>query len=171
MSLLLSSNCDEHIKHFIFLLSSRLLANKERMASNFNLNREGDDIQRTFKVLIEYQNKYKAPALFENEDFYTVYSPKKIKLTPREDIIINLHFNVTTSKELDPWISLLPTLKCNGLCISSKTVNSKNEIELHLKNDSYYYTVDIKKHSPLAFIFILGKQPLDLIKTEYHCIY
>lgn len=141
------------------------------MACNSNLNREGDDIQKTFKVLIEYQNKYKAPALFENEDFYTVYSPKKIKLAPREDIIINLHFNVTTSKELDPWISLLPTHKCHGLCIISKTVNSKNEIELHLRNDSFHLTVDIKKHCPLAFIFILGKRPNDLVETKYHCIY
>ena len=142
------------------------------MACNFDLNTESDDIQKEHLITIEYNSKYKAPALFENEDFYTVYSPKRFILKPREDAIMNLHFNVTcTSKEIDPWISILPTHKCNGLSISSKTVNAKNEIELHLLNQSFYLTVDIKEKCPLAFIFILGKQPKDLIKTEYNCIY
>ena len=142
------------------------------MACNFDLNTENDDIQKEHLVTIEYNKKHKAPMIFEQEDFYIVYCPKKFKLKPREDTILNLHFNVTsTSKEADPWISILPIHKCRGLAICSKTVNAKNEIELHLQNQSYYYTVDIKKNCPLAFIFILGKEPTDLIKTEYHCIY
>ena len=85
--------------------------------------------------------------------------------------MLNLHFNIYTSKELDPWISLLPTLKITGLTLISKTVNSKNKMEVHLQNQSYYYTVRVKKEQALAFIFLLGKLPRDLIKTEYDCEY
>ena len=142
------------------------------MACNFDLNTESNDIQKEHLITIEYNSKYKAPMLFENQDFYTVYCPKKFTLKAREDAILNLHFNVTTTpKEIDPWISILPTHKCHGLSISSKTVNANNEIELHLPNKSFHQTVNIKKKAPLAFIFILGMQPKDLIKTEYNCIY
>ena len=142
------------------------------MAFNFNLNTESDDIQKEHLVTIQYNKKIKAPRILENEDFYTIFCPRKFILKPREDAILNLHFNVTTtSKEIDPWISLLPTHKCQGLSICSKTVNNNNEIELHLQNQSYHLTVDIKKKTPLAFIFILGMQPKDLIKTEFICIY
>ena len=141
------------------------------MASNVNIDTESDDIQRELLVKFECCNKYRAPLLFSKEDFYTVYSPKKFKLKPREDIVLNLHFNIHTSKELDPWISLLPTLKTVGLTLISKTVNSKNEMEVHLQNQSYHYTVRVKKEQALAFIFLLGKLPRDLIRTEYDCEY
>lgn len=141
------------------------------MASNVNINTESDDIQRELLVKFECCSKYRAPLLFNKEDFYTIYSPKKFKLKPREDIVLNLHFNMSTSKELDPWISILPTHKMAGLTLLSKTVNSKNEIEVHLPNQSYYYTVSVKKEHALAFIFLLGKLPKDLIRTEYECEY
>ena len=116
------------------------------MASNLNINTESDDIQRVLLVTIDGCSKYKSPDLFKSEDFYMVNSPKKFKLKPREDIALNLHFNITASKELDPWISILPTLKTIGLNLLSKTVNSKGEIEVHLQNQSYYYTVEVKKN-------------------------
>ena len=103
------------------------------MVSNLNINTESDDIQRVLLVTIDACSKYKPPDLFQSEDFYTVYSPKKFKLKPREDMILNLHFNISALKELDPWISLLPTLKQLGLNLCSKTVNSNGEIELHLQ--------------------------------------
>ena len=141
------------------------------MASNLNINTESDDIHRELLVKIECCSKYRSPILFNQEDFYTVFSPKKFKLKPREDIVLNLHFNITASKELDPWISILPTLKISGLKLLSKTVNSNNEIEVHLKNQSYYYTVQVKKEQTLAFIYLLGRLPRDLIKTKYNCEY
>ena len=141
------------------------------MANCLSLNTENDDIQKVYTATINACTKYKAPDLFDKEDFYVVYSPKKFKLQPREDMILNLHFNITTSKEIDPWISFLPTLKSVGLNILSKTVNLHNEIEVHLQNQSYYYTVKVQKEQSLAFIFMLGKQPRDLIKTEYSFVY
>ena len=82
-------------------------------------------------------------------------------------MLLNLKFNITTSKELDPWISLLPTLKTNGLAILSQTVTREETIELHLQNQSYYYGINVKKGQCFAFIFLLGELNTDIIKTEY----
>ena len=68
---------------------------------------------------------------------------------------------------MDPWISLLPTLKTNGLAIVDKRQTPKKTIELHLQNQSYYYTVKVKKEQCIAFIFLLGELNTDIIKTEY----
>ena len=141
------------------------------MASNSNINTESDDVHRNLLIKIESCSKYKSPDLFNSEDFYTVYSPKKFKLKPREDIILNLKFNIICPKEIDPWISLLQTLKCHGLAVLSKTVNPKGQIELHLQNQSYRYTIAVKKEQTLAFIFLLGQTPRDLIKSEYNIVY
>ena len=109
----------------------------------------------------------KQPDLFNSENFYTIYSPKKFTLKQREDIVLDLKFNIATSKELDPWISLLPTLKTNGLAKVKKHETSKKTIELHLQNQSYYYTVKVKKEQCIAFIFLLGELNTDIIKIEY----
>ena len=144
------------------------------MASNFDLNTESDDKQKERLITIEYNNKKckKKPAIEKDEDFFTIYSLKEFKLEPRGSCVLNLHFNITSKcAEIDPWISVIPTLKCRGLTILSKTVNRNNEIELMLQNQSYHYTVEIKKRQVLAFIFLLGLDSKDYIKTEYVCIY
>ena len=143
------------------------------MASNFDLNIESDDKQKEHLITIEYNKKKckKPPAIFKDEDFYTLYSPKEFKLGPRDSDEINLHCNITSkSTEIDPWISLLPSLKCHGLTILSKTVNQNNEIKLLLQNQSYYYTVEIKTNQVLAFVYMLGLSS-GTLKTEYVCNY
>ena len=144
------------------------------MASNFDLNTENNDKQKERLITIEYNNKKckKVPAIVENEDFYTVYSPKGFELKPRDSCVLNLHFNITSkSKEIDPWISLIPTLKCHGLAILSKTVNRNKEIEIYLQNQSYHYNVEIRKRQVLAVVFMLGLGSKDYVKTEYVCNY
>ena len=36
----------------------------------------------------------------DTDKFYKVYSPKKFKLKPKDDIYLDLQFNVETSQEL-----------------------------------------------------------------------
>ena len=84
---------------------------------------------------------------------------------------MDLKFNIATSKELDPWISLLPTLKATGLAILDKRETPKKTIELHLQNQSYYYTVKVKKEQCIAFSFLLGELNTDIIKTEYKYVF
>ena len=141
------------------------------MASNFDLNTENEDKQEHL-IKITYTNKKckKIPVLEDGEDFFTIYSPKNVTLNPKEHCILNLHFNIACeTTKIDPWISLLPTLKCVGLKLLSQTVNRKNEIELMLENVSYHYTVEIKKRQVLGFIFLLGSRSNMYIKTEYAC--
>ena len=80
---------------------------------------------------------------------------------------MDLKFNITTSKSLDPWINLLPRLKANGLVMVEKRETPKKTIELHLQNQSYYYTLKVKKEQCLTFSFLLHELNTDIIKTEY----
>ena len=137
------------------------------MAANVELNTESENSFRNLLVQFETCSKYKQPDMFNKDDFYTIYSAEKFKLKPKEDIVLNLKFNITTSKELDPCISLLRTLKCHGLLLLSKELDAEGMINVHLQNQSYCYTINVKEEQCLAFIFLLGQFPTDVIKTEY----
>ena len=80
---------------------------------------------------------------------------------------MDLKFNITTSKSLDPWINLLPRLKANGLVMVEKRETPKKTTELHLQNQSYYYTLKVKKEQCLTFSFLLRELNTDIIKTEH----
>ena len=137
------------------------------MAERQEINTPAEEYFRKLSVNFDAYVGIKQPDSFNSENFYTIYSPKKFTLKPREDIVLDLKFNITTSKELDPWISLLPTLKTNGLAIVKKHETPKKTIELHLQNQSYYFTVKVKKEQCIAFIFLLGELNTDIFKTEY----
>ena len=91
------------------------------MAEKQEINTPAEDYSRNLSVAFDAYVGIKQPGLFNSENFYTIYSPKKFSLKPRKDIVLDLKFNIATSKELDPWSSLLPTLKTNGLAIVKKT--------------------------------------------------
>ena len=93
------------------------------MAEKQEINTKFEPAEESFRQLMVTFNSYvgiKQPNFSELDHFYKENSPKKFKLKPRDDITIDLQFNVTASKELDPWISLLPTLKAHGLAILEK---------------------------------------------------
>ena len=138
------------------------------MAEKQEINTPAEEYFRKLSVTFDAYVGVKQPDLTNSENFYTIYSPKKFTLKPREDIVLDLKFNIATSKELDPWISLLPTLKTNGLAIVDKRETPKKTIELHLQNQSYYYTVKVRKEQCIAFIFLLGELNTDITKTEYN---
>lgn len=142
------------------------------MASNFDLNTENKDNQEEHSITIAYTKKCKKlPVIEKREDFVTAYSQKAFTLNPKESCIINLHCNISCNSQLlDPWFSLLPSLKTVGLKVISKTVNKKNEIEVLVENISYIYTVEVEKHQVIGFFFLLGARN-SLIKSEYICSY
>ena len=104
--------------------------------------------------------------------FYKVYSPLKFKLRPRDDIYLDLKFDIQTPETLKPWLNLLPLLKGIGLHIeNSDWIQNKakdNTIQLHILNRSFTYTIDIKKDQCIGFIFLLGEQITDSITTKYN---
>ena len=106
-----------------------------------------------------------------SDKFYKVYSPKKFKLRSRDNIYLDLKFNVEASKELDPWISLLPSIKGLDLNIENEdwanNLTKDNTVQLHLLNKSFTYTINISKIQCIAFIFLLGEFRTDLITTKY----
>ena len=52
--------------------------------------------------------------------FYKVYSPEKFKLKPRDDIYLDLKFDIQTSETIEPWLNLLPSPKSLGLHIENE---------------------------------------------------
>ena len=118
--------------------------------------------------------RIKQPNMTDKDKFYKVYSPEKFKLRPRDDIYLDLKFDIQTPETIEPWLNLLPSLKSLGLHIenedwvSNKTKN--NTIQLHILNRSFNYTASIKKNQCVGFIFLLGEQATDTINTKYNLV-
>ena len=114
----------------------------------------------------------KQPDMTSKDRFYKVYSPLKFKLRPRDDIYLDLKFDIQTPETLKPWLNLLPLLKGIGLHIeNSDWIQNKakdNTIQLHILNRSFTYMIDIKKDQCIGFIFLLGEQITDSITTKYN---
>ena len=91
----------------------------------------------------------------DKDKFCKVYSPKKFKLRPRDDIYLDLKFNIQTPEIIEPWLNLLPSLKTLGLRIENEDwVTNKtkdNTIQLHILNRSFNYTASIKKNQCIGF--------------------
>ena len=83
----------------------------KKMAEKQEINTPAEEYFRNLSVTFDGYVCIKQPDLTNSENFYSIYSPKNFTLKPRDDIVLDLKFNITTSKELDPWISLLATSK------------------------------------------------------------
>ena len=126
---------------------------------------------RNLTVTFNSYTGIKKPDMTNSDKFFKVYLPRKFKLRPREDIYLDLKFNVEASKELDPRISLLPSIKGLGLNIENEdwanNLTKDNTIQLHLLNKSFTYSINMSKNQCIAFIFLLGEFSTDLITTKY----
>ena len=102
----------------------------------------------------------KQPNMTDKDKFYKVYSPQSFKLAPREDIYLDLKFDINTLLGIEPWLNLLPSLKGMGLKIEdSDWVSNKtkdNPIQLHLLKRNFHHTTKIKKKS-MYWIYIFNR--------------
>ena len=57
--------------------------------------------------------------------FYKIYSPEKFKLRPRDEIHLDLRFNVKTPDRIKPWLNLLPSLEGLGRYIENEDWQNK----------------------------------------------
>ena len=111
------------------------------------------------------------PNMTAKGDFHKIYSPKILKLSPRDDIFLDLKIKINVPNTLEPWINLLLSLKGLGLKIedndwvSNKTKN--DTIQLHILNRSFTRTIEIRKNQVIAFLFLLGQKSTDKINTKY----
>ena len=90
--------------------------------------------------------------------FYKVYSRKKFKLRPRDDIHLDLKSNIQTPKIVEPWLCLLPSLKEIGLHIENddwaSNLTKDNTIVSQILNRSFNYTINVMKNQCIGFIFL-----------------
>ena len=112
---------------------------------------------RNLTVTFLLHNGIKQPEMEEKGHFYKIYSTEKIKLRLRDDYYFDLKFNIETSKELSPWLVILPSLK--GMGFSRKDYDWKgnktkqNTIQLQLLNKSFIYNVNINDKQCIGYIF------------------
>ena len=114
----------------------------------------------------------KQPDITSKDRFYKVYSPLKFKLRPRDDIYLDLRFDIQIPETLEPWLNSLPSLKRIGLHIENNDwVENKtkdNTIQLHILNRSFNHTIDKKNPQYIGFIFLSVEQVADSITTKYN---
>ena len=74
---------------------------------NINLQRKFDESQVTIKK----------PDMKSRDRFNKIYSPLTSKLKPRDDIYLDLKFDIQTPEIIEPWLNLLPSFKLMGIHI------------------------------------------------------
>ena len=143
-----------------------------------NRKTKEDKLMKThFKNLTINFNSYsgiKKPDITNKSHFDKIYSPEKFKLRPRDDIHLDLKFNVETPDRIKSWLNLLPSLEGLGLYIENEdwqnNLTKDHTIQLHLLNKSFNYTIQIKEKQCIGFIFLLGQKPSDKIVTKYNIL-
>ena len=120
-------------------------------------------MESRFRQLIVNFNLYtgvKQPDMTSKDRCYKIYSPEKFKLRPRDDIHLDLKFDIQTLETLQPWLNLLPSLKTMGMHLEnddwSQNKTKDNKIKLHILNRSFTYTINIKEGQCIGFTFLLG---------------
>ena len=116
----------------------------------------------------------KQPNMTDKDRFYKVYSPDKFKLRSRDDICLDLKFDIQTPETIEAWLNLLPSLKQLGLHIENEDWASnktkENAIQLYILNRSFNYTGSIKKNQCTGFIFLWGERATDTIHIKYNLL-
>ena len=112
----------------------------------------------------------KNPDMTDKTKFYKVYSPKKFKLRPRDDIDLDLKFNIQTPDRIELWLNLLPSLKTIGFHIENddwkNNLTKDKTVQLHTLNRNFTYTIKTKKKQCIGFIFLLGERYNDIFTTK-----
>ena len=87
-------------------------------SQNTKQGKSASDMTTYFQNLTVNFNSYvgiKQPGKTGKGRFYKVYSPEKFKLRPRDNIQLNLKFNIQTPEIIGPWLNLLPPLEEMGV--------------------------------------------------------
>ena len=89
-----------------------------------------------FIVKIDSHSQVQHQNMTASGDFYKIYSPKKFKLRPRDDIYLDLKIKINVPNTLQPRINLLPSLEGLGLKIED---NSRYQTKQKMTLFSYSY--------------------------------
>ena len=93
------------------------------MATYFNRSPHFRKLTVNINLFKEYnegsQRNMKKPEIISRGRFYKVYSSLNFKLKPRDDIFIDVKFDIQTPEAIQPWLNLLPSFKLAGLHIKN----------------------------------------------------
>ena len=104
----------------------------------------------------------KQPWLNDDGSFYIIYLPEKVKLRPRESIMLDLELKINLPEGLEQTMKLLPCYTRN--CLSLENLEwlsnkaKEDTIQLDILNKDFYNMVNIqKKSSAIKYFFNKSK--------------
>ena len=113
----------------------------------------------------------KQPWLNDDGSFYIIYLPEKVKLRPRESIILDLELKINLPEGLEQTMKLLPCQTRNRLSLENlEWLSSKakeDTIQLDILNKDVYNMVNIQKNQALLNIFLINQKSYEKIVTKY----
>ena len=154
-----------------------MLQSKKKIANNMSVYYRHLTVSFNSYVGImttKHDRQRKQTTKHDKDKFYKVYSLEKFKLRPRDDIYLDLKFDIQMPETIEAWLNLLRLPKSLGLhtknedWASNKTKD--NTIQLHILNRSFNYTASIKKNQCIGFTFLLGERATDTIHTKYNLL-
>ena len=113
----------------------------------------------------------KQPWLNDDGSFYIIYLPEKVKLRPRESIMLDLELKINLPEGLEQTMKLLPCYTRN--CLSLENLEwlsnkaKEDTIQLDILNKDFYNMVNIQKNQALLNIFLINQKSYEKIVTKY----
>ena len=110
----------------------------------------------------------KRPTLNDDSSFHIIYSPWTFKIRTKENISLDLQFQIEIPKHIDWTIGLLPSYIRKLSIENSKEIAriKGNFIVLHILNRDFN-NFTIKKYQELGYIFLNNQKSYEKIVTEY----
>ena len=133
-----------------------------------------DMIQHFNAINIEFltEPEVKKPKLSDDESFYMIYSPEKIKLRLWDSAMLNLRLKVNLPNKIEAMIGLLPSFVSRKLSIeNSNWISNKRKdeiIQLDILNRHFCNTINIRKNQELTYIFLINQKSCDKLVTTYN---
>ena len=101
----------------------------------------------------------KKPKINNDGSFYIIYSPEKIKLRPRDSIMLNLQLKGNLPQQIEATVGLLPTFVSRKLSMkNSSWISNKRKdktIYLDISNKDFHNATNISENKQ---IFIKSKK-------------
>ena len=114
---------------------------------------------QTINIEFSMEQDIKKPKINNDGNFYIIYSPEKIKLRPRDSIMLNLQLKGNLPQQIEATVGLLPTFVSRKLSMkNSSWISNKRKdktIYLDISNKDFYNATNISENKQ---IFIKSKK-------------
>ena len=134
-------------------------------------------IQHFNAINIEFltEPQVKKTKLSDDESFCIIYSPEKIKLRPRDSVMLSLRLKVNLPDKIEAMIGLLPSFVFRKLSTENLIwiLNKRKDeiVQLDILNRHFCNTINKRKNQELPYIFLINQKSCDKLVTTNNIYY